>query len=248
MPENELLKPTIPDIKPQTEGNKTIWVALITAVSVIVVGYLGYLGTRSKLPEPPPDLDLTFAYTGTVRNTARQPIPNALISITEDQNPPLQARTDSEGVFFTRLSKKTATIWLIVTAHGYTPYTLVARPVRSGPQDFELQPESSPSRSTEHLKTVEGEFPGQFANQWDVTFDGTTFSCPPSPAYGETLCKAVASTRVVQRFQTTDNNPCTFYGTVDGDFVKGTYTCSRVKGTFEWHATILRASNTTPSS
>jgi pimeloyl-ACP methyl ester carboxylesterase len=96
------------------------------------------------------------------------------------------------------------------------------------------------AHAPEHWKTVEGEFPGQFSNNWEVKFDGTTFSCPPSPAYGETLCKAVASgnTRVVQRFQTTDNNTCTFYGTVDGDSVRGTYTCSRVKGSFEWHATI----------
>jgi hypothetical protein len=64
---------------------------------------------------------------------------------------------------------------------------------------------------------------------------------PPSPTYGQTLCTASASgnERTVKRFLTIDNNPCTFEGTVNDDIITGKYSCTRVKGPFDWHATII---------
>lgn len=101
-------------------------------------------------------------------------------------------------------------------------------------------PNKSTAVNTERWQVVEGEFPGQFTNMWEVRFDGKPFSCAPSPSYGETLCTAIASgnDRVVKRFVTTDNNPCTFTGTVNGNVVSGTYSCTRIKGPFDWHANI----------
>jgi hypothetical protein len=96
--------------------------------------------------------------------------------------------------------------------------------------------------NTERWQIVEGEFPGQFNNVWDVRFDGKPFPCAPSPSYGETLCTAIASgnERVVKRFVTIDSNPCTFEGTVNDSIITGKYSCTRVKGPFDWHATIIR--------
>jgi hypothetical protein len=90
-------------------------------------------------------------------------------------------------------------------------------------------------------QTVEGEFSGQFNNVWDVRFDGKPFSCAPSPNYGQTLCTAMESgTEVsVNRYVTTDDNPCIFHGTVIGDSISGTYQCTKKKGPYEWHATII---------
>jgi hypothetical protein len=132
-------------------------------------------------------------------------------------------------------------MWFAVLLTMASALTVFLSVVVGWPADWRpLIAQKPATHAPEHWKTVEGEFAGQFSNEWDVTFNGAPFSCPPSPQYGETLCTGVASgdTRVVQRFQTTDNNPCTFYGTVVGNFIKGTYTCSKIKGTFEWHATI----------
>jgi len=96
--------------------------------------------------------------------------------------------------------------------------------------------------NTERWQVIEGEFSNQFNNMWDVRFDGKPFPCAPSPTYGETLCTAIASgnERVVKRFVTTDNNPCTFEGTVNDKIITGKYSCTRVKGPFDWHATIIQ--------
>jgi hypothetical protein len=93
----------------------------------------------------------------------------------------------------------------------------------------------------EKWQTVEGEVANQFTNLWEVRFDGKPFSCPPSPTYGQTLCTASASgnERTVKRFLTIDNNPCTFEGTVNDNIITGTYSCTRIKGPFDWHATII---------
>jgi hypothetical protein len=93
---------------------------------------------------------------------------------------------------------------------------------------------------SEQWSTSEGETPGHYRNTWVVTYDGSTFSCAPSPAFGNALCTATASgnTRVVQRFQASDNNLCTFNGTVSGNVVRGTYSCTIFKGPFSWFATI----------
>jgi hypothetical protein len=91
-------------------------------------------------------------------------------------------------------------------------------------------------------RTSEGEFLNQFRNNWDVVFDGSPFSCAPSTNYGKTLYTAEKSgnTRTVHRFETVDDNPCTFTGTANGNYIDGTYTYHKeqFRGPFRWSAAI----------
>jgi len=93
----------------------------------------------------------------------------------------------------------------------------------------------------EHWQTVEGEIPGHYRNEWHVRYDGEEFSCAPSPAFAA-RCRANASgdTRTVNRFWSSDNNPCTFTGTASGNVISGTYSCTgKFKGPYPWQATIV---------
>lgn len=96
------------------------------------------------------------------------------------------------------------------------------------------------TRAPEHWQTVEGETPGHYHNEWNVTFDGSAFSCAPSPAFSA-RCTATASgdAITVNRFWSSDNNPCSFTGTATGKVIKGTYGCSRYPGPYAWQATIV---------
>jgi len=120
------------------------------------------------------------------------------------------------------------------------PASTVAGDVTPSPKSKPPKDVAQQTHAPEHWSTTEGETTAQFQGDWLVTFDGSVFQCPPSSQYGDTQCKATASgnQRVVHRFKTTDDNPCTFTGTVDGDFVSGTYTCFKLKGPYPWHATI----------
>jgi hypothetical protein len=91
----------------------------------------------------------------------------------------------------------------------------------------------------ERWKTTEGFKLGDYQNEWDVKFDGSAFSCAPDKRFGTTECRALAwgNDRAVQRDRTSDDNPCTFFGTVAGDTIRGTYDCKN-GGPWEWHAKI----------
>lgn len=158
----------------------------------------------------------------------------------ENQPPTPRTRRGSWALVF-------IVIGLIVVGTAFVSFVRIQRANRVVPviasrvlNNVDQHPPSPKSHASEHWTTAEGASPGQFSNEWEVRFDGKPFSCPPSPSFGEALCTAVASgnTRAVQRFKTTDNNQCTFYGNVEGGVVRGTYNCSRNGGPFEWHAII----------
>jgi len=154
-------------------------------------------------------------------------------------------------VVFAHLAKESASVfrapaivfmWFAVILTMLSGLAVFLSVFAGWPLDWRDVVSAGKSAKIERWQTVEGEFPGQFSNVWDVRFDGKTFSCPPSPAYGQTLCTASASgnERFINRFLTVDNNPCTFHGTVNENTVTGTYSCTREKGPFDWHATILQ--------
>lgn len=99
---------------------------------------------------------------------------------------------------------------------------------------------SVPLAIAERWSTSEGQWSGQFSNQWDAKFDGSAFSCNPSAQYHGTVCRAIAwgNYRAVERYQaSTDGNSCTFFGTVVGGVVSGQYHCNN-GGPYAWHAVV----------
>ena len=117
---------------PTPDSGKPIWVAIIGAVAVIIAAYISYLGVSGGFSNS------SFEYTGRVKNDTGAPIPDARVSIAEDQRPPQVIRTDSVGVFSARLSKKTQHLALEIDADGFEPYILVAQPSRTGLEPITL--------------------------------------------------------------------------------------------------------------
>jgi hypothetical protein len=94
----------------------------------------------------------------------------------------------------------------------------------------------------EHWQVSEG---GGSPMQWDVTYDGSAFSCPPRPGFSpQTLCTATGwgIHRAIHRYQApTDGNKCIFFGAAEGDTAKGDYHCQGFdNGQLHWSATIAR--------
>ncbi len=119
--------------------DNSVKVALIGAAGVLLAALIGYFATR----HPTPDL---IAYTGTVKDAnTRKPVGNALVGLTEDQNVPERLTTDSEGVFFARLSKDTQTMLVEVRADGYQGYSRRVPTVRTGSEEILLAPLPVPS-------------------------------------------------------------------------------------------------------
>ena len=131
--------------------DNSVKVALIGMAGVILAALIGYFATR------PTTSDLV-AYAGTVKDAkTHKPLRNALVGITEDQNVPQRFTTDSEGVFFARLSKATQTMLLEITADGYQDYSRRGPTVRTGTEDIFLEPVSpppDPSRDAEARKIL----------------------------------------------------------------------------------------------
>jgi hypothetical protein len=131
--------------------DNSVKVALIGMAGVILAALIGYFATR------PTTSDLV-AYAGTVKDAkTHKPLRNALVGITEDQNIPQRFTTDSEGVFFARLSKATQTMLLEITADGYQDYSRRGPTVRTGTEDIFLEPVSpppDPSRDAEARKIL----------------------------------------------------------------------------------------------
>jgi len=119
----------------EKDGKRTIWVAVIGASATIIAALLSYLAVTGARGE-------TKLYSGIVRNAAEQPIPRAKVSIAEDGNGPETLRTDSKGVFYKELSKKTRHILITVEADGYKPYTSRESADRSEPDEIILGPVS----------------------------------------------------------------------------------------------------------
>lgn len=110
--------------------NNSVKVALIGTAGVVLAVLIGYFATR----HPTPDL---VAYTGTVKDAKTlKPVRNALVGITEDQNVPQRFTTDSEGVFFAKLSKDTQTMLLEITVAGYQDYSRRGPTVRTAREDI----------------------------------------------------------------------------------------------------------------
>jgi hypothetical protein len=125
------------------EKENSVKVALIGTAGVVLAALIGYFAATRH---PTPDL---VAYSGTVKDAKTlKPVRNALVAITEDQNLPQRLTTDSEGVFFARLSKVTQTMLLEITAAGYQDYSRRGPTVRTGREDIFLEPLSAPSVPT----------------------------------------------------------------------------------------------------
>jgi len=113
------------------EKNRPVLVAIITAASAIAVALIGYLVPRQSL----------INFTGTVRDSmTHRPIADARVSIEVDQNVPQRLTTDSEGIFYARLSKNAQSILLNVEADGYNRYRLEVPSVRTGIETILLEP------------------------------------------------------------------------------------------------------------
>jgi TIR domain len=97
-----------------------------------------------------------IAYAGTVKDAnTLKPVGNALVGITEDQSLPERFTTDSEGVFFAKVSKDTQTMLLEITAAGYQDYSRRGPTVRPGSEDIFLQPPAAPSVPSPDKETTE---------------------------------------------------------------------------------------------
>jgi hypothetical protein len=121
--------------KPQ-ERQRPITVALIGAAAVVITALIGYWATTSSKSDP-----VLVDYTGKVEDAkSHKPIAKASVAITEDQKPPQRFATDSEGVFYARLSKSTETMLLEVQAGGYNDYSRVGPTVRTGSEEILLEP------------------------------------------------------------------------------------------------------------
>lgn len=122
-----------------------IVLVLLAGLSVAFGGY------RVEGSQPPPVSSVSeyVAYTGKVRDAKSvKPIGNASVTITEDRDAPKRFTTDSEGVFFARLSKDTQTMLLEVKADGFKDYSRRGPTVRTGSEDIFLEPLPSPQSST----------------------------------------------------------------------------------------------------
>lgn len=121
------------------EKSRPVLVAVITATGLVVVALIGYFGTK-------PSGDSTVSYIGTVRDrSTKDPIGDARVAITEDQNVPQRFVTDSEGIFHARLSKKTQNMLITVEADGYARFTREGQTIRTGGEEIFLQSLGVPS-------------------------------------------------------------------------------------------------------
>jgi hypothetical protein len=113
-----------------------IVVAVITVVGSIAVALINR-PTQSALP---PAVE-KYPYTGIVRSHVdHKAVKDAQVFVSEDQNVPEQMRTDSDGIFHTKLASRTETIQLWVVQDGFETYKLQVKPNRIGMQEIELEP------------------------------------------------------------------------------------------------------------
>jgi hypothetical protein len=118
--------------QPRSSGadEKGVWVAVIGAIATIIVGYLTYLAATHK-PDPAP----TFTFSGMVTSDDGKGVPNARVSVTEDQSTTQTIPTDQYGNFHVQLLQKTQSLSIRVDAgNGYEVVTVDANPHRTGPE------------------------------------------------------------------------------------------------------------------
>jgi hypothetical protein len=121
--------------KPEKKDN-SLAVALIGAAAVVIAALIGYWAMRPKEPD-----FVLVDYAGRVKDAkSHNPIAQAAVAITEDQKVPQRFTTDSEGVFYARLSGSTKTMLLDVQAGGYKDYSRRGPTVRTGSEDIFLEP------------------------------------------------------------------------------------------------------------
>jgi hypothetical protein len=121
---------------PKVLGKKQRWIAIATLIICVGLSAWGLY-------------TLAFAasdiYSGIVRDqTNHQPIARADILVVQEQAVPEVLYTDDHGVFVVRIHPKTALLTINVNAKGYNPTTRSTSPVRTGPEEFELTPLTSP--------------------------------------------------------------------------------------------------------
>jgi len=129
------------EAKPSRRIGKGIWKAIIAAASTILVAYIGYLATtHEKVADP-----TTFTFSGIVTSVDGEGIPNARVSISEDQATSETILTDQYGHFHAQLSQKTQSLNIRVDAgNGYAVVTVDANPHRTGPEVITVSRKTTP--------------------------------------------------------------------------------------------------------
>jgi hypothetical protein len=75
--------------------------------------------------------------------TNHKPISDADILVAQDQSLPEVVHSDGHGVFAFRLHQGVVSLRINVSANGYIPEVRMTSPIRTGPEEFELKPNSS---------------------------------------------------------------------------------------------------------
>jgi hypothetical protein len=123
-----------------TNGQKGIWAAVIAAVGGIIVALIAHYspGNNNNGNDHPGPQDVQ--YTGRVIDKqTQQTIQGALVSV-DTQGPPQTYHTDSNGIFYTRLSSDTKSVHIRVEADGYKIFdSNVAPASRTGLEDIRLE-------------------------------------------------------------------------------------------------------------
>jgi hypothetical protein len=129
-----------------------IWVAIIAAIATIVGGYFTYLAATRKHDPPMPS---SIVFAGRVWNEDSRPVPDAKVSIAEDQSVPQTTRTDTDGIFHVQLSPTAQSLKITVYSDGYDTVTKDANPHRTGPEDISIyRHRASPANKTELIRVV----------------------------------------------------------------------------------------------
>jgi hypothetical protein len=127
-----------------------IWVAVIGSVATIIVGYLTYLAATHKT-----DPAQTFVFAGVVASDNGKGVPNARVSVTEDQSTSQTIPTDQYGNFHVQLLQKTQSLSIRVDAgDGYEVVTVDANPHRTGPEVINVHKKATQAPRGDLIRAV----------------------------------------------------------------------------------------------
>ena len=121
----------------QDSSNSGKWIAAVASVLVCHdYHYLeGYMAPTKSVENP--------HFSGIVRGPDEEPISNAAIQVSLDQQTPQSTRSDSAGAFHVEVPSSTQTMHITVYADGFKPFDVDANPHRTGPEPIYL-PRTSP--------------------------------------------------------------------------------------------------------
>jgi len=174
--------------KLKLERRTKIIIAIIGGVALIGAAFVSKYFSKTPMPK----LDDKYQYTGMIESEDDgSRIKDALVLIIEDQNSPEEQRSDSEGVFHTRISATTQSLELFVVATGFERYKAVSKPNRTGVHEIVLKPIKSkkvasvPKPNHPYIKQV-------------VVFSPSTIPDTPTEKLSNSTLKALASNVAAQ--------------------------------------------------